>query len=982
MTDETETNIEPSATTFVGRNREVEALREHFREGHRLITILGTAGTGKTRLAQETGLRSVDRFAEGGVWFCDLSQADDAEDVAAEVAATLGIDLEDTASLKERRDRIGRTLAARGRLLVILDNFEQISDSSESLIRPWLDATDESVFLVTSRERLRLADEFCLDLDPLSPEDAVDLFEARAGMAASNFEVTEELYETVETLVRHLDHLPLAIELAASRIRALPPNEMLERISSRFRILRSPHRDLEPRQKTLEQAIEWSWEMLDEPERCCLSQCSVFRGGFSVDLAEEILDLSSEDRNPWVVDVLERLIDKSVLERESGLGEERAPRISMFESIREFVERHVEEFVDPVALAERHARSFAARGEEWVEQLDGGEAGRHLQRLRDEQANLWAAFERHRDRRPALAFRIASVLQRFLRYGGSGEKHRAVVRYMTEYAQKRSQKSSQVSTYRARAELRSYRGNLRGALDDFRRALDLFKRVDRPGLRSELLGKVGELERILGEPLRAVENLERGIELAREASRPATVRKLNALLACAHADAGNLDATLDSVGQARTFESGGNLRDECRTLNRLAYAHFYLENYERQRALQERALEVAREIGDDRLEGECIQGLGDAAYARRDYERAVALYEEALQRHRTLGNRHAEGVVYGNSGAAFHRQDDLEEAVTCYERAISIHEETGAIPYRAAALHGLGVARHEQSQFDEARRRLGQASELWDSIDAAVDAAGVRMCAALTELRDGATGAAAETAEEAHRRLESEGPPAMAALGGVLAAVSRSADGESDVELRNVVERAAEIIGSEDATMVAMLRALSARLFETESELRVGAGTDSDGSNEDALGNRLFGRALRSVPETEWTFEVDGDEPAPPDPSGAEATLRVGPEARWFVLDGHEPVDLSRRGAIRRILDALVEASGADDRKSYDVYDLFDIGWPDDDIAPDQASNRVYWAVSKIRDLGFEDYLVTTDDGYHLDSSALAIRRSEREQPR
>ncbi|HSW09006.1 AAA family ATPase, partial [Aquabacterium sp.] len=284
--------------SFIGRQSALQELAQRFEGGARLVSLLGTGGTGKTRLAQRYGWTWLGDYP-GGVWFCDLSPASTLDGIVHAVAQGLELPLGQVDPVQQ----IGQAIHGRGACLVVLDNFEQVARHAEATLGQWLDRAPEARFLVTSREVLGIVGEEAMSLPPLPPEDSVTLFLRRAVAASQGFKPGPEDSEAIGPLVALLDGLPLAIELCAARVRVMPPRQLLQRMGDRFKLLAggSGRRD---RQATLRNTLDWSWDLLRQPERAALAQLSVFEGGFTIASAEAVVDLSAFDEAPWVVDVL------------------------------------------------------------------------------------------------------------------------------------------------------------------------------------------------------------------------------------------------------------------------------------------------------------------------------------------------------------------------------------------------------------------------------------------------------------------------------------------------------------------------------------------------------------------------------------------------------------------------------------------------------------------------------------------------------
>jgi predicted ATPase/class 3 adenylate cyclase len=326
-----QTNLPIPATPFLGRQRELDEVTTLLASGGaRLLTLTGPAGAGKTRLALQAAAEASDRYPDGVFW-APLAPLRDPKLV-----------LEVAAQALEARDGLADRIADR-RLLLILDNFEHLIDGAPELAG-LLAACPNLQLLVTSRERLRLVGEQAYPVPPLEPQDATELFTARARAVDPRFEPRPVVHE----LCSRLDNLPLALELAAARVPVLSPEQLLDRLSKRLDLLKAG-RGVDPRQQTLRATIAWSYDLLDEQERLLFERLSVFHGGCTLAAAEEVCDAD--------IDTLQSLIDKSLLRRH---GE----RFWMLETMREYATERLEERGVEDELRRRHADHFLSRAED------------------------------------------------------------------------------------------------------------------------------------------------------------------------------------------------------------------------------------------------------------------------------------------------------------------------------------------------------------------------------------------------------------------------------------------------------------------------------------------------------------------------------------------------------------------------------------------------------------------------------------------
>lgn len=637
----------------------------------RLVTILGPPGTGKTRLAKEHALDRASRAPFAASLFCDLTDASSPDDVIARLASVLHI-ANDTLPTT---DRVVQELAAMAPALLILDNFEQLVRSSASLVAELLDRTGAEVrLIVTSRERLGVAGEALFDLGPLvlssageQMSEAVQLFLERARDASPDFQPSAEDLRDVAQLVSVLDGLPLALELAAARVRILTPAELLERLSKRFEWLTHGR-------ATLRDTIEASWSLLAPWEQDALCQVSVFRGGFTVGAAESTLDLSRTQAAPPILDVLQSLRDKSLLQAEIGAG---TRRFALLSSIREFSEDKLDEALRSLVYA-RHARTFLGLGEAWAACLDVEEDAEVRRKLRLEHENFFA------------------VHRRFLTVPAAAEDLRG-------------------ASLRAALILSKSAGALpyAASIEVLNRALAVQRGEEVAALTvARALEARGNLLRFVGRTRESVEDFESMLRLAQDNHHPELVASALSGLG----NAATVRARWTEAGalfeRALALVEGSNRRVEGRVLSMLAATHYNRDDPARARALLLRALDCERESKDRAFEGITVTSLGIVSLAMGAIPQSRTYLAEGLAIHREVGARHWEGVALSYLAAA--EQDDgrIAEAHALYASAISLLSEIEVKRALGVALAGEGSAFLWERRIPEAKAHYLRALDI------------------------------------------------------------------------------------------------------------------------------------------------------------------------------------------------------------------------------------------------------------------------------
>jgi len=695
-------NLGIDRDAFVGRNAELNAIAASFDGPTRLVTLLGPGGIGKTRVARRYGQAWLGEWP-GGVYFCDLSEARTSDGIFFAVASALGIAL----GKDEPAARIGDTIAGRGRCLVVLDNFEQVVAHAAATLGVWLDRAAEAAFLVTSRERLHLSGEVVLAIDPLPLDgDAVALFVVRARAHRADFALGDTNRAAVTEVVRLLDGLPLAIELAAARVRLLSPAQLVDRMRDRFKLL-AGGRAATTRQSTLRAAIDWSWDLLPPHEQAALAQCSVFEGGFTLEAAEAVLDLSGQPDASPTMDAIQALVDKSLLRtwvpHDAPRFEVEEPYFGMYVSIHEYAREHLAAAgVPTVRAAEaRHGRHFARFGsDDALASLHRHDGGARRRALALELDNLVVASQRAVERgdgaSAAGAYRVAwevlelhgpialgaelglQVLEldaldaqlrvavgvthgRALRSCGRMAEAAAALDRALALARASGDREGEADALRHRGIVHREQGQMDDALVHYQRALELRREANDAPSQAALLNHIGIVHAEQGRMGEARTHFEQAIAAHRAlGDRMAQGVALNNL-ASVHLEQGRQDEALTCLEAALAIHREvGNRSEESIVLANLGQVHGSQGRGEAARVHFEAALAVAREVGHRRHEAFALGALGDLHRGAGRLDGARTLYEQALSAHRAVGNKRAEGSVLGMLGGILARQGELD----------------------------------------------------------------------------------------------------------------------------------------------------------------------------------------------------------------------------------------------------------------------------------------------------------------------------------
>ena len=751
---------------FVGRTSELRALASRLDAGARLVTVVGTGGAGKTRLARRYGWTWLGDWP-GGIFFCDLSECRTLDGIWFAIASALAVPL----GRGDPAVQLGHAIEGRGRSLLILDNFEQVIEHAGATVGQLLDRTSTASFVVTSRERLHLNGEasFLLGSLPVTT-DSVDLFHLRATAQREDFVLTEVNREPVAEIVRLLDGLPLAIELAAARIGVLSPRQLLERLKDRFRLLAGSQATA-PRQATLRNAIDWSWGLLTASEQTALAQCSVFEGGFTLAAAESVLNLGDSGTSQ-VLDVIQALVDKSLVRTlepvEGSRYELEEPYFGMYVSIREYAREKLHDDGSEVekAVVDRHGDYFAGFGsDDAIEALSRHGGGVRRRALAQEIDNLVTACRRALARgrvRTALAAYRASweVLEL------TGPVSLAVTLGREVLACPGLIDRSLLVALATVALPLQRAGRMEEAAAVLERALELSLKLSEGRLSGRILGQLGTLHLDQGDAEKARSDLDGALARHRQVgdrrAEGATLSNLGNL----YFDQGLMTEARQHYEAAMVVNAEiGNRRLEGTVLSNLGLLHSEQGRIAEALSHYDAALTIHREVGSRRLEGTVLGNLGLLHFENGELDDARTQYEAALLIHRMVGNRRDEGIVLGNLGEVHFMQGSWLDAHDCYRAAIAIAREVSHARTEGGVLGNLGELLATQGRIHEAREALCEGEEILRRVGDQLGLGKLLCARARVELADGKADAAQSALIEAEALAVATGAGPQSELG-------------------------------------------------------------------------------------------------------------------------------------------------------------------------------------------------------------------------
>ncbi|MGZ3451415.1 MAG: ATP-binding protein [Polyangiales bacterium] len=674
------TNLVPPLARFVGRGALLDGIAAHVAQGDRMLTLLGAPGIGKTRLAMRFAELQSDAYL--GVWFCDLAEARSLADVCAVVAKTLGLRVGPERDAETAAETVGAALAEAGPMLVVLDNFEQLVSVAARAVERWCAVASEACFLVTSRMRLDVVGERVVELPALESESAQALFIDRARAAAAWDDTRASATRDVAALVRALDGIPLAIELATARSRVLAPGELLARIErERSEVLSSGGR-APGRHATLRAAIDGSWELLSDVEKAAFAQCAVFAGDFSLDAAEAILDV------PSPIDALAALRDKSLL-KSAACADSGATRFSLFASIREYASERLRSDASSIAL--RHRRHYLEATRPWAEQHARNGDAESLSRLAKEKEHL-LAIQRSLRAKPSLSHEEAADLARAVLHlqpvvvtEGVFDEQLAMLTAAIDAAKIAGDDGLRGRLLVARGLASGVRGDMAASLADLGAARDLGRARGDRVLEAEALTQLGVRYRVQGKLDDAWAIGEQAAALVGADDQPRVAGTNQAVVGLLLCELGRVAESRAANLRARaTLRMGGDRWYEGLAIANLAQLDQAAGDFEQAAHGYERALERLRDSGDRRYEARYLECLASLELERGGIETARALLANALEILAVSRSLHIEGITRATLGALEAISGHAREAIVELDRAEDVLRTTDAPSFVAA----------------------------------------------------------------------------------------------------------------------------------------------------------------------------------------------------------------------------------------------------------------------------------------------------------
>ena len=898
---------------LVGREHEMKKLTELVASREKVVVLFGPAGMGKSRLLRELVHQAPAKMN----WYCDLStvqtEADTIRAILEEVGLA-GVGLEDGGRASaEGFKRAIRGLKIQSERLLVLDNCDHVMDILHAWL-PWVEEVKGLVVMFGCRSQAACLGGVRVHLQPMALASARELFVNSVRLRRPGFGQALSQDADLDELIEALDRCPLSLELAASRINVLSPHAMLQRMDQRLSLLREAGAHAHERARTLERALRWGWDLLEEPAQLTLAQCAVFEGGFTLEQAEQIVDLGPEHDSLSVLDWLDALVSTSWLQSHisQSLGGEL--RFTMLEGARAFALAQLDTHPERAqATRARHTRHFLERSQQWeaLALTKPGELG--LQRLAVERANLLAAARRedtpHED-----ALKLVYALRWNMLFEMPCEQSLGLLQEFATYADLNPHCFTQWEILRAHLHLA--RGRHARATQHAAHALAIASDHAPSLLPEALLAQATVL---------AAQDPQGALALAQRA-----------------ADSARLQG--DGILHARALAQAGS----C------ALKSFQLQEAH---ALFDHSLHLLRGKAAPFLLSEPLQGLAIILCRQGQLERGAQALEEILRLH--LRPCHSAGIASTLHQLAIVRahMGHAKEGIEALQQADALWKRLGFDACRVSGLCHLGLIQLEDGSHAQATETLNLAASLLSpNADDLHHAGLLALGFALSEWTRGDLDQARTHIEKAcaHLRPHLEADATMVALA-VSIALESLAPGTEPLEACTTMRHLDQII---------------LQLCQSDTYFRGVGGVSKavaqeflhgpdDAPSPQPVVSSVFSRLLRGrFKETQRRSEC--------------AVLAAHPDGSWFQVGQGQVQDLSTRKAMRYILAHLISLHPSGEPASVD--DLIAAGWPGDKILRSAGAARVYTAIRSLRDLGLEPLLVTIEQGYALDPACSLER--------
>ena len=711
-------NIPIQLSSFVGREEVMIQLKDLIRQS-RLLTISGSGGSGKTRLAMQVGADIIDDF-ENGVYISELASVSDPAFILQIIINSLGIKEEAGKTLK---DSVTGYLKDK-KMLIIMDNCEHLINECANLAEHLLIKCPDLKIIATSREALNCRGELTFRLPSLTlpdisvnntPEqisvyESVRLFIERALAVNPLFRINNDNAPAVSGICNRLDGIPLAIELAAARIKILSVEKIYERLDDRFNLLTGGKRTALPRQQTLRALIDWSYDLLSENEKILWSRLSVFSGGWTLEAAEKVCSDETISKND-ILELLSQLSEKSVI-----IYDEIKDRYRILESLKQY---GIEKLSDGKEIFLQHLNYFLEMSEKAKPELIGENTKFWMHKIEADHNNFISAIEWSvRNENSEKGIITAAALGRFWNITGQYSTGIRIIEIILESAGALC-KSSKVNVLNWIGSFKSSQGDYEQAKKYYEEILIIRKET---GDKSGIAGSIHNLGNVAlsqGDYEKAKKYYEESLAIYKEIGDKIGI-------ATPILSLGNVALNQGDYEQAKKYyeeslvikKEIGNKDGIARSINNLGNLAYYQGDYEQADKYYKESLHICKEIGSKNGIAASISNLGSVASNLGDYELAKKYYEESLAIRKEIGNKNGIAESIKNVGNVAYDQGDFKQSKKLFEESLSIYKEIGYKIGMADSINYLGNAAYRLGEFEKAIKLLSASEKVLESMGA------------------------------------------------------------------------------------------------------------------------------------------------------------------------------------------------------------------------------------------------------------------------
>ena len=709
-------NLPIQLTSFIGREEEMKFAKELLKD-NRLLTITGTGGAGKTRLSLQTGADMIDDFPNG-VWFLELASISDPDYMPIALMNMFGLKEE----INNDPEKTLTQYLKNKEILIILDNCEHLIEACAEISAKLLSSCPGLKIMATSREALNIPGEHIFIIPPLSQPDpkkkdtpdqlsqyeSVRLFIERALAVNPKFRVTNKNAPAIAGICSNLDGIPLAIELAAARIKVLSPEKIYERLDDIFKLLTGGMRTALPRQQTLRALIDWSYDLLTFEEKILWSRMSVFSCWYTLEAAEEICSDEVLNKND-ILDLLSALREKSII-----IYDESNERYKLLESIRQYGREKLEK---ENVIFSKHLDYFLELSLKAKPELKSSNVKKWLDLIEADHNNFLSAIEWGLNNEEAeKGALVADALGRFWEIRG---QYSTGIKLLEIILKKHFDLTinTKANILNLAGNLNRYQGNYENAGKYFEESLTNFRETgDKMGI-STTINNLGSLAFTQGKFEQAKKFFEESMNIKEEiGDKMGIAGSLNNLGGVAFST-GDYDEAMKYYEYSLSIRKDiGDKHGIAASLNNLGGLELYRGNFKQAKKFFEESLDIKREIGDKKGIASSLGNVGSVAKSQGDFELTKKIYEESLAIFREIGDKQGIANFLNNLGDLVSSQKDYVQALKFYEESLAIFREIGDKQGIASSHSNLGKMAISKGDFETAGKTLEESLTIFKEI--------------------------------------------------------------------------------------------------------------------------------------------------------------------------------------------------------------------------------------------------------------------------